>query len=80
MIVAWQLRHHTTPPPDVMLRIESLRCYNVTHFMFPSKVCQILCHLHAISIEMPKGPEVTRSEKPNMSVNRITAHIQRGDE
>lgn len=44
--------------------------------MFPSKVCQLLCNLHAISIEMPSGPEVAQSEKPNMSVDRITAHIQ----
>lgn len=47
--------------------------------MFPSKVCQLLCNLHAISIEMPIGPEVTQSEKQNMSVDQITAHIQRRD-
>lgn len=48
--------------------------------MFLSNVCQLLCNLHAISIEMPKGSEVTQSKKSNMSVNRITAHIQCGDE
>lgn len=58
----------------------ALLLYNVTHFMFPSKVCQLLCHLHAISIGMPTGPEVTRSGEPNMLVDRITAHIQRRDE
>lgn len=50
---------------------------NVTHRMFASKVCQRLCNLHAISIAEPTGPEVTRRERLNMSVNRITAHIQR---
>lgn len=62
---------------DAMFRIDVI--YNFTHFMFKSKVCQLLCHLHAISIEMPEGPGVTQSEKPNMLVNRITAHIQHGD-
>lgn len=53
---------------------------NVTHHMFASKVCQRLCNLHAISIVEPKGPEVTQRERLNMSVNRITAHIQHRDE
>lgn len=48
--------------------------------MFPSKVCQLLCNLHAISIETPTGPVVTQCEKPKISVDRITAHIQHRDE
>lgn len=47
--------------------------------MFTSKVCQRLCNLHEISIEKPVGPGVTWNERANVSVNRITAHIQRGD-
>lgn len=47
--------------------------------MFTSKVCQRLCNLHEISIEKPVGPEVTWNERPNMSVNQITAQIQQWD-
>lgn len=50
--------------------------YKVTHFMFLSKVCQLLCDLHSITTEMPKGPEVNQREELNLSVNQITAHIQ----
>lgn len=48
--------------------------------MFPSKVCQPLCNLHAISIEVPTRPVVTQSEKLNMALYRITAHVQCRDE
>lgn len=47
--------------------------------MFTSKVCQRLCNLHEISIEKPVGSGVTWNERANVSVNRITAHIQHGD-
>lgn len=44
--------------------------------MFPSEVCQLLCNLHGISIEMSSGPEVSQSKKKK-AAERITAHILR---
>lgn len=74
LLVIWNILHCS----DLMLRqmLSALPQYSFTHVMFLSNVCQLLCNLHAISIEMPKGSEVTQSKKSNMSVNLITAHIQ----